>query len=248
MTIESDGVGIIFDAGSGLMLLDKALREVASEWQEQPKMHVLISHLHLDHIIGFGTFSAAWRKDCGMEVYTCTRDDRPLKEQVLGVFKPPYWPESLVALSGAKCIPIEDGVPFNIEHFTITPFAATHPDITLSFHVTDGTKTFVHLLDNEVAIMNEREYARLVELCSGADLVVFDAAYSTEDYPSLRGWGHSTVEQGIELARLSKPKRMMFCHFGQQYSDDEIDSWARYFEDETWCEFILGCDGDVRDI
>jgi len=241
MTVESKGVSIIIDAGSGLMLLEKEMRESKVNTTEKPKHNILISHLHLDHIVGFGTFGPAWAKDSDMRIFTCSRDERPLKEQVFGVFRPPYWPGSLVNISKAECVPIEHRVPFKIEHFTVIPFSANHPDQTLSFYLSDGEKSFVHLLDNEVVNMPDEKYKELLELCSGADLVVFDSAYAEEDYPRMMGWGHSTVKQGVKMAHECKPKRMMFSHFGQQYSDDEIDSWARHFEGET--EFMLGKDG-----
>ena len=238
MTVESEGVSIVLDAGSGLMLLEKELRDAGIE---KPQLNILISHLHLDHIIGFGTFSHAWDSSDNMRVYTCSRDGRPLKEQLFGAFKPPYWPSGLDSASGAQCIAVESGTSFEIGHMTVTPFLASHPDKTLSFHITDGKKTFVHLLDNEVGTMDADFYNDLVELCWEADMVVFDSAYSTEDYRKLIGWGHSTVEQGVKLAKDCKAKRMIFSHFDQRYSDEEIDSWARFFEGEA--EFILGRDG-----
>ena len=242
MTVESEGVLVVLDAGSGLMLLERELRESG---MKKPKLDVLISHLHLDHIIGFGTFAPTWATDCDMRVFTCSRDERPLKQQIFGAFKPPYWPGALEDVSGAECIEVESGVSFEIEHMRVTPFLASHADKTLSFHITDGKKTFVHLLDNEVGTMNADFYGDLVELCWEADMVVFDSAYSKEDYPKLIGWGHSTVEQGVKLAKDCKAKRMLFSHFDQRYNDKEIESWAKYFKGET--EFILGKDGAVID-
>ena len=241
MTVESSGASIVIDAGSGLMQFEKELYGRGPDMPEKPKLDVLISHLHFDHIIGFSVLDLFWAKDSDVRVYTCSRDERPLKEQLFGAFRPPYWPSSLADASGAQCIPVESAVPFRIEHFTVTPFAANHPDKTLSFHISDGERSIVHLLDNETANMPEKTYKKLMELCSEADLVVFDSAYSAEDYPKMVGWGHSTVEHGVKLAMECKPKRMMFSHYSQQYSDKEIDSWTRFFKGET--EFILGSEG-----
>lgn len=235
MTIESQGVGIIFDAGSGLMMLEKELAPVPN--------HILISHLHIDHIIGLGMFTPMWTKNSRMRVYTCSRDDRPLRDQIFGAFVPPYWPASLAKNSGAQCIGIEAGVPFNIGHIKVTPFLANHPDKTLSFHVDDGEKIFIHLLDHEIVGMSDKAYQDLINICAGADMVVFDSAYSSEDYPALQGRGHSTVEQGVALAKACKPKRMMFSHYGWQYSDKQLDTWEMLVAKETCCEFIFAYDG-----
>jgi ribonuclease BN (tRNA processing enzyme) len=146
-----------------------------------------------------------------------------------------------------ECVAIESGKSFKIDHFTITPFLASHSDSTLSFHVTDGKKTLVHLLDSEVELIHgTKEYDELLGFCEGADLVIFDAAYSKEDYMRHKGWGHSTVEQGVKMALECKPKRMAFAHFAQFYSDEELDSWKRFFPEpskEPYTEFMLAYDG-----
>jgi len=235
MTLTSRGESIIIDAGSGLMLLE-------AEMKDKPR-NILISHLHLDHIIGLGIYSPLWQPKCDVRVYTCSRDERPLKEQVFGCFTPPYWPSSLAEVSDAICVPVESGVPFNIEHFTITPIMANHADKTLSFHITDGEKSVAHLLDNEFVGMEKRMYQELLDICTGADLVIFDSAYSTADYPSMKGRGHSTVEQGVKFAQECKPKRMMFAHYCWHYDDAEIDSWKKHTKGATDCEFIFSRDG-----
>lgn len=240
MIVESGGCIVIIDAGSGIMMLEK---ELITTNQTRSACNVLLSHLHMDHITGFGTFSQIWKKDSAIKVFTCPRDDRPLKEQVFGVFNPPHWPSSLVKASGAQCIPVEAGVPFAIEHLIVTPFPANHPDTTLSFHISDGERVFVHLLDSETSNMKPDLHDELTRLCRGADLVVFDASYSSEDYEKYIGWGHSTVEQGVKLADECKPKRMLFSHFGQQYSDEQLDSWTRFFGDGDSTEFIMAKDG-----
>ena len=240
MTVESEGRSIIIDAGSGIMLLEKELLASNQSW---PAYNVLLSHLHMDHTVGFGTFAQIWNKDNKMKIFTCTRTEKPLKEQVFEVFNPPNWPASLVKAPGVSCVPVEGGVPFTIDHFTITPLIANHPDKTLSFHINDGKKVFVHLLDSETSDMDTKRYDELIQLCRGADLVAFDSSYSSEDYHKFRGWGHSTVEQGVKLARDCKPKRMLFSHFAQQYSDDQIDSWTRYYDKEPCSEFIMARDG-----
>jgi len=245
MTIESLGRQLVIDAGSGITMLEDELRADDPLRQLAKRdFTFLISHLHLDHIIGFGTFSAIWKNPSDIQIFTCSRDSREtLKQQVFGVFKPPYWPDTLAETSGASCIEIESRLPFRVNHFTVTPFLAKHPNQTLSFHVTDGKRTMVHLLDSELAALNSARYGELCEFCAGADLVVFDAAYSGADYPRHRGWGHSTVEQGVSLARECRPKRMMFAHYSQHYSDDELDSWTEHFENESGTEYIMARDG-----
>jgi len=244
MVLEYGTGVIILDAGSGLMQYDVDLRKTLSSYPNNLpfKPNILIGHLHLDHIIGLTGFAPIWAKDSTTRIFTNTRDDRPLAEQIFGVFTPPYWPAHMASVSYAECVAITGA--FKVDGFTVTPFLAVHPDDTLCFHITDGYKSVVHLLDYEIP--PEGEPAELLEYCNNADLVIFDAAYSQEDYKEKRGWGHSTVEHGIKLADKSGCKRMVFAHYGQEYSDDDLDKLKEIISDDN--RFIFAYEGMQIDI
>ena len=212
ITLESGGHILIMDAGSGLTQFDIEMRQKAVNYSNSPAapLDILISHLHIDHIIGITAFGPAWNPSAGVRLYTCLRGEGSLREQIFGAFVPPYFPSSMVEKAVAECIAIKDKEVFNVGPFTITPFDAIHPDSTLSFHITDGNASLVHLLDSETSLMNEQDYAELVDFCRDADIVIFDAAYAPEDYPEKKDFGHSTIEDGFKLAEFSKCKRMMF--------------------------------------
>ncbi|MCL2852947.1 MAG: MBL fold metallo-hydrolase [Defluviitaleaceae bacterium] len=242
--VESGGSVLIVDAGSGIMQMEYELRET---YPDYPKglpfnLNVLISHLHIDHIIGLPTFGPTLNPGANMKIFTCSRDERPIKEQIFGVYKPPYWPVSMAEIAAAQCVAVEPDVPFDVGPFTVTPFTAEHPDSTLSFHITDGNKVFVHLLDSEVSYMQPHAYEKLLSYCREADMVVSDAAYSSDDYQMRKGWGHSTVKDGIRLANDSGCKSMMFAHISQSYCDSTLDSWKRHIMDNR-DEYILAHDG-----
>jgi ribonuclease BN (tRNA processing enzyme) len=240
MIAESDGEIIVLDAGSGLNVLQEEYYGKNGSRLNDKAVNIFISHLHLDHIIGLGTFGPVWGRDAIAKIYTCSRDERPIREQVLGVFSPPYWPVTMKNCSDAEVIQLLENRPMKVGVFTITPFLAKHPDHTLSFHLTDGKKTLVHLLDNEIAQMHQSEHDELLHFCSNADMVVFDAAYSNEDYLLHTGWGHSTVGDGVKLAEECKCKKMMFSHLGRHYSDEQLDSWMDGLDSE---KFIISHDG-----
>jgi len=238
MVLSSGGHRLAIDAGSGLMQFEHDLQN--NEGLPQ-NLDVLISHLHLDHIIGLSASKLAWSKKASMRIFTCSRNKLPLKEQIFGIFEPPYWPVSAKKLATAECIAIETDKPFDIGPFTVTAFKANHPDQTLSFHITDGHTTFVHLLDSEIATMPPAEYNKLLGYCRAADLIVFDAAYSPSDYAIFKGWGHSTLEDNVRLANESGCKRMLFAHFSQTYSDAELDRWQTLLGNDN--KYLLARDG-----
>jgi len=126
--------------------------------------------------------------------------------------------------------------------FDVLPFVAMHSDITASFHVTSGSKTLVHLLDNELTLMDKDAYAALVYYCRGADLVIFDASYLPGHYKPRIGWGHSTIKEAVKLQEDSGCKQILLAHFDSSYSDEELDSLKQYPGGE---HFLLANEGAV---
>jgi len=241
MTLETAGQIIILDAGSGMAQMDRLTKIFA---QSGKPFDILISHLHIDHIIGLTVFSKVWINSPEelLRIYTISRDERPLKEQIFGPFVPPYWPVPMVKFANAECIEIETNVPFQVGNFTITPFTAAHPDKSTSFHITDGEKTVVHLLDNETQALSDEAWEELVNYCKNADMVIFDSAYAGIDYPTKKGWGHSTIEDGFKLAEASGCKKMMLSHHGFEYSDQELEV-LEYYAKAKGDMFLFAYDG-----
>lgn len=247
ITLTSGKSTLILDAGSGIHTLAQEMGiNDPSKYTDGIgfKSNILLGHLHVDHIIGLGTYAPAWEAGGETNVFTMSRNNEDLRKQIFGFFTPPYWPVTMHQVSHAAVTEIFPNKPFKIDDFTITPFFSCHGDLTLSFHITDGKKTVVYMLDSEISQMKKDGIAAVLKLCEDADLVVFDASYSDEDYEKLhKGWGHSTVSCGVRLAKKSSPKKILFSHFAQKYSDDELNGWTAKFDNSLQTEFIMAKDG-----
>jgi ribonuclease BN (tRNA processing enzyme) len=226
---------LILDAGSGLLFADDVARPV----------NILLGHLHLDHTVGLATYPPVWDKNDRVRVYTRDRAGQSLLKQVFGVYAPPYWPVDMADHTSAEVKAIYDDVPFKPDEvFTVTPFAANHPDGAHSFIITDGAKTVAYLLDYEIETLKAPAYDNLVDYCLGADLIICETTYHPDDYRTKRGWGHSTVHQAARLADDTACRRMMFAHYSFEYSDEALDSWAGLLENTAGSErFIFSRDG-----
>ncbi len=64
---------------------------------------------------------------------------------------------------------------------------------------------------------------RVVELARDADLLIFDAQYTTEEYPTKVGWGHSTFDDAINVATQANVKRLAFFHHDPTRYDEELE-------------------------
>jgi phosphoribosyl 1,2-cyclic phosphodiesterase len=217
--VETRGRTVIIDCGSGLFQYLKEIKPAA----EPLNLDILISHLHIDHIIGLSMFTPIWNADNNIRIYTKSRSaGEPLDAQVFKPFKPPYWPLDIRTMNRARIIEIKDGEPFTLDGgVKVTPFASNHPDGTTSFKI-ESDKTLIHLPDHEHEDNHEKTQ-KLIDICGGADCVIYDGAYLPKDYGRKRGFGHSTYEHGMELARRARCRNMIFTHFDQKYGDADLD-------------------------
>lgn len=67
----------------------------------------------------------------------------------------------------------------------------------------------------------EAKYRKFIE---GADLLIHDAQYDTEDYSKKKGWGHSSVDYAMNIALAAGVKKLCLIHYDPDYSDDRIDN------------------------
>ena len=62
----------------------------------------------------------------------------------------------------------------------------------------------------------------VLELMDGADLAIYDTAYTGREYPNHVGWGHSTPEEGARLAEISGAKRLALFHHNPTRTDKQV--------------------------
>jgi ribonuclease BN (tRNA processing enzyme) len=63
---------------------------------------------------------------------------------------------------------------------------------------------------------------KLVKLSRGVDLFIYDSQYTPEEYPSKKGWGHSTFEEGVKLAKTAGAKRLVLFHHDPMQNDAAV--------------------------
>ena len=71
-------------------------------------------------------------------------------------------------------------------------------------------------------------FSKLIDFCKDADLVLYDAQYSPEEYEKCKGFGHSTYVQALELFDRSHAKDMLLVHHAPDHADRQIDELASH--------------------
>ena len=191
---------IFLDGGSG----------ITSAPARYPKPPViLLSHLHLDHIMGLGMFTGFFVPGQQARLYVpFCEDDERAANMMARVFAPPFWPLKLSDLEGKPEI-LAMPERFSGGDIQIETMEGNHPDRTMVLRLTFDGRSIVYATDYEV---DEPSFARLVDFAAEADLLLYDAQFSEEEYPSKRGFGHSTAIKGIELMHRSGADRLLLIH------------------------------------
>jgi phosphoribosyl 1,2-cyclic phosphodiesterase len=245
----NDQTTIIIDAGTGIRKLGKELMRGAFASGEGTA-HLLISHTHWDHIQGLPFFSPFYSRGNRLFVYARQRDDTQLRTVFATQTDDPYFSVPLDAmLADIYFRELIDGASFDIGEAHVSCTRLNHPWVALGYRIAADDKVVAYVSDTAPFrdVLLEHEFIRetpkvgaplppevadklrrmrdgVVELCRGADLVIFDTMFTRDEYIQRPHWGHSTPEDGVEIARVAGAKQLMLFHHAPERSDDEQDA------------------------
>jgi phosphoribosyl 1,2-cyclic phosphodiesterase len=217
---------IILDAGTGLRGLGDRLvaggRPVVGS--------VLFSHVHWDHIQGFPFFSPLFRP--GTELTLVGRpDDGSLEGAMRRQMTCPSFPVALDAVPALLSYrEIEPGRPFAVGSAVVRAARLHHPNGVMAYRIEHGGRSVVFATDTEHYA--DRIDSDLVSLAEGADVLIYDAQYTPEEYAgviggSRVGWGHSTWVEGVRLARAAGVGSLVLFHHDPTHDDAAVDAIER---------------------
>ena len=81
-------------------------------------------------------------------------------------------------------------------------------------------KSICYVTDTEHA--KDCRDQNILKLIEGADIVIYDASFTDEEYPNFAGWGHSTWQEGVRLCTDAGAQRLAVFHHLPGRSDDEL--------------------------
>jgi phosphoribosyl 1,2-cyclic phosphodiesterase len=219
---------LIFDGGTGLRLLGKKLLK------EMPlTAHMFFSHVHWDHIQGFPFFEPAFVPGNQFHLYGGNNVSRTLEETLAGQMDHPNFPVNLPAMAAQMTFSdLPEGAAVEIDDRSggkvrVTTAKGNHPQGVFAFRVEHGGKAIVYATDTEH--YEGRIDDKLVRLAHGADVFIYDSQYTPEEYAgtagtggSKKGWGHSTFEEGVKIAKLAGSRRLVLFHHDPAQSDAAV--------------------------
>ena len=220
MTFQS-GRTVIIDAGTGIRPLgDKLLAD-----NENIEIYLLITHIHWDHVLGFPFFNPIYKASSKILVdghQSCMTGLRTTFDNKRGDgFFPIKFDDLQADISYLEKL---GNSALEIDGTTIETIPLQHPQGGVGFKFREGNKTFVFITDNELRDdawvgSSPDEY---VQFCKGADILVHDAQYTTQEIKTRRGWGHSDYQTAFEMAYKADVKRLILFHHDPSRTDPEV--------------------------
>ena len=208
---------LMLDAGTGARRFGDALMA-----EGNVDLTVLLSHLHWDHIQGLPFFVPAYSPSTKLHVVGPASGAEALRGSLDRQMAAPNFPVRLDEL--AAKIDLQEarsGQVLRIGEATVRVAKLNHPGGVHAYRIEHEGQSLVYATDTE-------HYAcvdpTLLALAEGADVLIYDAQYTPEEYRgaggrSRVGWGHSTYVAGAEVARAAGVGTLVLFHHDPSRND-----------------------------
>lgn len=241
----------VFDAGTGIVDLGRALMKT----KKRRKFNLFISHPHWDHIQGLPFFQPLYQQGNEMVIHGTSHGGRSLREVISGQMDSLYFPVTIKEYAARVYFKELVEGDYDIEKLRLSSIGLNHPGQTLGYRLTDDSgNSIAYITDNELYPEGDaHNRIRLAAFVKNADLLIHDATYFDEEYPSRAGWGHSALAEVLKLALEAQVKRLYLFHHDPSHDDEAVERKEavarRYFEQRN---ADIGCwaarEGDVISI
>lgn len=219
-----DGTLVVLDAGTGIRKLGLRVAE-----EEIRTVHLLLTHLHIDHLEGIGFFSPIWSEDVDLHIWGPPSPTRPLRDRVATLMSPPLFPVHVGDVpSQPTWHDVSDEI-FEIGSARIRAQLVAHRGPTLGYRIEENGRAFTYIPDHEPGRgvdlrRSSTDWISGFELAQGADVLLHDAQYFDDEYPNFAGWGHSAIGDTIDFATVAKVKQLVLFHHEPDHDDDALDA------------------------
>lgn len=211
---------IIVDAGSGMRRLGNSLIH-----EGRFNYHLIMTHAHWDHLMGFPFFKPIYFKKTTINVYGCPYAHTSLKQIFSRLMAPPNFPVNFESIRANIVYREACDQEFTIKSTAVSQISLSHPNGGEGYKFVEDGKSFVFLTDNELTYKHPggMDYQDYKKFSAGADLLIHDAEFKAAEYKKTYKWGHSVYLDALELAMEAGVKKFGLFHHNQERSDKAVD-------------------------
>jgi phosphoribosyl 1,2-cyclic phosphodiesterase len=203
--IGSGNQFLYVDMGSGIR---QAGTEAISKGIKD--FHLLVTHMHWDHVLGLPFFRPIFTKGCNLHIYHVHKDSPEfIKVNFNGINFPVTWKDLGSKISFHR---IDPYTPTTIAGMTVEPFSLDHPGEAFGYRIEGDGQSVVIGFDSEYTRTSKEALGQDLKYYQNLHTLIFDGQYTHEELEHRKGWGHSTPSTGCELALREGIKRVVFTH------------------------------------
>ena len=227
-----NGEVIVIDGGTGARKLGLDLLE-RSEGKSLD-LDILMTHFHWDHIQGIPFFAPLYNP-ANRITFRTTKSAEDVRNILEGQMTHPYFPVKFDLLAARR-----DFCPMEFANRELLrggvlaahAFPLNHPQGATGFRLESAGAVIVHACDHE---HGDEHLDKVIRgYAEGADVLIYDAQFTPEEYPAKKGWGHSTWLEGVKVARDAGVKQLVLAHHDPSHTDEfmrgVLDEARREFE------------------
>lgn len=221
---------IIIDAGTGIRELGSKL---VSNSPEQ-KIHLLLTHAHYDHVEGIPFFAPFFMEGAKIDL-SCGKLEgaKDTNTLIKDLMKRPFFPVGPEVFSAEiNYKTLEENCSFNIsDEIKITTTPLNHPGGSTAYRIDFAGKSFACITDTEHIIGKHDE--NILKLIDNVDVFSYDCSLLDKEMSDFQGYGHSTFEEGMRLAKLANAGSLLASHHMPFRNDDDLDQIEKEMKSEN---------------
>jgi len=226
-----DGTEVILDAGTGIRELGAALDGRCRV------IHILLTHLHLDHIQGLMFFAPLFDPTVEVTIWGPPSPQRALRERLARYISTPLSPIEIRELPGQVKFRDAARPPWRLGDIEVESNFVAHRGPTLGYRLTAGEASLCYVPDHEPGLGTDlrtadRPWISGYALAAGATLLIHDCQYDEAEYRVRRGWGHSCISDAVTFAHCTDCAQAMMFHHDPAHDDARLEAIGAEVQDQ----------------
>ncbi len=224
LLVGSHGERLVLDAGTGMYAVAGQLAGLAPG-----EVTLLFSHYHLDHMIGLTMNPLFYKPQWSFTFMGPTLANGGVRDAVTRLLAQPYWPVSWEQMKARLAFAKFAAYDVQIGNLCIRGCPIPHPGGALAYRIDDtGCNTsLVFATDMEWQDRTDKQETAFLALCrepQPADVLIIDAHFSRAEATAFAGWGHTSWEDGLDIAKTAGIKRVLLGHHAPDANDEALRS------------------------
>ncbi len=214
--VECGRRNVIFDAGTGI----KKLGDHLSARGGAVDADIMFSHVHMDHIIGIPFFAPFYGAQHRIRLWAGNLLPKGrLEVAVRAMMSTPLFPIQVDAFkaelqfrdfAAGDLLDLGDGIKAHTGMLN-------HPGGAVGYRLECAGRSVAYITDTEHR--SHELDPTVLSLVRNADLMIYDCTYTDEEFPAYVGWGHSTWQQAVRLAKAGGVNRLAIFHHDPDHDD-----------------------------